>query len=211
MTSRSPLRPRKMPTQSRSRATVEAILVASAQVFRRHGYAAATTDRIAERAGVSVGSVYQYFPNKDAILVVLAERHIDAGFSLVGELLIESVREAPPLAEVLQRFVRAMIALHEHEPELHRILFEEAPLPPPLRRQLRKRENEFAAAVSSLLEAHPEVVVDDPRVTGYVVVHMVDAVVHNFILHPPQDIDADELTEELVGMLLHHLTRDEAS
>lgn len=211
MSPRTELRPRKKPTQARSKATVEAILGAAAQVFRRQGYAASTTDRIAERAGVSVGSVYQYFPNKDSVLVALAERHIDTGFGIVRELLAEALSEKPPIEVLLRRFVVAMIALHEHEPELHRLLFEEAPLPSSVRRQLRKRENDFASEVCALLEAHPEVHMHDPKTTAYVLVHSVDALVHNFILHPPEGIDTNQLSEELVRMLLRHLSTDQVS
>jgi len=199
------LKPRKRPAQARSRATVEAILVAAAQVLQRQGYAATTTDRIAERAGVSVGSLYQYFPNKDAILVALTERHIDAGFALVRELLATALADVQALESLLRRFIIAMIGLHEHEPELHRVLFEEAPLPSSLRRQLRKRENEFATEVCGLLEAHPDVRMKDPKLSAYVLVQTVDALVHNFILHPPEGIDADSLTEEIVRMLHVHL------
>ena len=205
------LKPRKTPSQARSKATVEAILVAAAQVFRWQGYAGATTDRIAERAGVSVGSLYQYFPNKDAILVALAERHIDAGFALVRELLAEALTDVPVLESLLRRFVVAMIALHEHEPELHRVLFEEAPLPSSVRRQLRARENEFANEICELLEAHPEVRMRDPKVTAYILVHTVDALVHNFTLHPSEGIPSKELTDEMVSMLLGHLTTEKAS
>ena len=205
MAPRPQLKPRKRPSQARSKATVEAILVAAAQVFRRQGYAGATTDRIAERAGVSVGSLYQYFPNKDAILVALTERHIDEGFALVRKLLAEALVDLASLESLLRRFVVAMIALHEHEPELHRVLFEEAPLPSSVRRQLRKRENEFATEICELLDAHPEVRMQDPKLSAYVLVQTVDALVHNFILHPPEGIDADSLTEEIVRMLHVHL------
>ena len=185
--------------------------MAAAQVFRRQGYAASTTDRIAERAGVSVGSIYQYFPNKDAVLVALAERHIDTGFRIVRELLAEALLEVPPIEALLRRFITAMIALHEHEPELHRLLFEEAPLPSSVRRRLRKRENEFAGEVRALLEAHPEVHMHDPKTTAYMLVHSVDALVHNFILHPPDGIETNQLSEELVRMLLRHLSTDQVS
>ena len=211
MPPRPQLKPRKRPSQARSKATVEAILVAAAQVFRQQGYAGATTDRIAHRAGVSVGSLYQYFPNKDAILVALAQRHIDTGFTLVRELLAEALTDVPAVESLLRRFVVAMIALHEHEPELHRVLFEEAPLPASVRRQLRKRENEFATEICELLEAHPEVRMRDPKVTAYVLVHTVDALVHNFTLHPPEGIHANALTDEMVSMLLGHLTTEKAS
>lgn len=206
MSSRSPLRPRKKPTQARSRATVDAILTAAAQVLQVKGYAGATTDRIAERAGVSVGSLYQYFPNKDALLVALAERHIDAGFALVRELLANAFREPSAIDVLLRRFVDAMVALHENEPDLHRILFEEAPLPSSVRRGLRKRENAFATEVSALLEAHPEVEMRESGVTAYVLVHTVDALVHNFVLHPPDEIRSEQLKDEIVLMLHRYLT-----
>ena len=65
---------KRTPKQARSRATIEVILTAAAQVLERHGYRQATTDRIAERAGVSVGSIYQYFANKDEVFERLFER-----------------------------------------------------------------------------------------------------------------------------------------
>src|SRR3546814_9174202 len=65
--------PRKLPRQERSKATVEAILIAATQVLIEDGYERATTARVAERAGVSVGSLYQYFPNKEALVGTLVE------------------------------------------------------------------------------------------------------------------------------------------
>src|SRR5215510_14983354 len=67
---------RRAPVQRRSRDTVAAILDAAAGMFAQHGYLRTTTNRIAERAGVSIGSLYEYFPSKDAILIALAEAHL---------------------------------------------------------------------------------------------------------------------------------------
>jgi AcrR family transcriptional regulator len=200
------LKPRKIPRQARARETVEAILVAAAQVLRRHGYAGATTDRIAERAGVSVGSLYQYFPNKDAILVTLAERHVDAGFARVREMMEDPQGADTSLPALLERFVRGMLALHEHEPELHRVLFEEAPLPAALRRSLRRRENALAADVGELLRARSDVRMRDPDVGAHILVHTVEGLVHGFVLHPPDTFDAEDLTRELVVMLAGYLS-----
>ena len=69
--------PRRLPRQQRSQALFDAILEATAQVLVEHGYAGANTNLIAERAGVSVGSLYQYFPNKDALVAALHERHAE--------------------------------------------------------------------------------------------------------------------------------------
>ena len=66
---------RRIPTQDRSQHTVDCILEGAARIFRREGFAA-TTNRIAAEAGVSIGSLYEYFPHKQALLHALAERHL---------------------------------------------------------------------------------------------------------------------------------------
>jgi AcrR family transcriptional regulator len=105
------LEPRKLPKQSRSGATFEAVLEAAAQIFERRGYAAGTTNRIAERAGVSIGSLYQYFPNKDAILVALVHRHLAEGTAALGPH-IERLRSGARFDDVLPDIVHAMVAIH---------------------------------------------------------------------------------------------------
>ena len=72
-------RSRKQPKQRRSEETRRQILDAAARVFEAYGYASGTTNRIAEAAELSVGSLYQYFPNKDAILRALMQEHLEAG------------------------------------------------------------------------------------------------------------------------------------
>lgn len=71
------LKPRKTPRQARSAATVEAIFDATVQVLLIDGAARLTTTRVAERAGVSVGTMYQYFPHKQALLHAILKRHLD--------------------------------------------------------------------------------------------------------------------------------------
>src|SRR6185369_2208572 len=116
--------------QGRSRSTVDAILEAAAQVLERDGYAATTTDAIAMRAGVSVGSLYQYFPNKDAILLALTQHHAAAARAVLEPLLGEVVDGTPPVGPWLPRFVEAIVELNGRRPRLHQILFEETPFPP---------------------------------------------------------------------------------
>src|SRR5262245_57051675 len=77
--------PRRSPVPRRSRNTVAAILDAAARIFAKHGYARGTTNRIAERAGVSIGSLYEYFPSKDAILIALTEAHIAEAQGMLRE------------------------------------------------------------------------------------------------------------------------------
>src|ERR1700733_5846515 len=89
MAKRTRTAPRKKPRQGRSQATVDAILVATARVLCATGYDRASTNRIALAAGVSVGSLYQYFPSKEALVAALVERHIDEMTSLVRTKLVE--------------------------------------------------------------------------------------------------------------------------
>ena len=77
------LKARKRPRQERSRSTVDVLLRAAAQVFATRGYAATTTNHIAARAGVSIGSLYAYFPSKDALLVALMEAHLAEGETIL--------------------------------------------------------------------------------------------------------------------------------
>ena len=83
-------RPRKRPSQSRSRATVQAIIEATAHILREHGYAGASTNRIAKLAGVSVGSLYQYFPGKDALVLAVADHHATEMMALLQESALSS-------------------------------------------------------------------------------------------------------------------------
>src|ERR1700677_2410729 len=111
--------PRKEPRQARSVATVEAILVATARVLTRDGYDHASTNRIAEEAGVSVGSLYQYFPSKEALVAALIDRHMSHMTALL-EASIDAVRDASlPIAT--RTLVDVMIAAHAHNPRLHKV------------------------------------------------------------------------------------------
>lgn len=120
--------PRKSPVQARSRATVEAILEAAARILETGGLAAATTNRVAERAGVSIGSLYQYFPSRDAILAELVRR---VRLSMSTRLLEASEAARPlPLDQAVPRLMAAAVHQYETQPRLMAALEEaEARLP----------------------------------------------------------------------------------
>jgi AcrR family transcriptional regulator len=204
------LQPRRTPVQDRSAATVEAIVEAAAQVFERHGYAAGTTNRIAERAGVSIGSLYQYFPNKDAILVALVERHIEEGESVLAPLIAEFAERPPPVGEALQRIVRALLELHRKRPALHRVLFEEAPRPPRLRARLQRIFDLVSAALAGYLESRPEVAVADTRLAAELIVQSIEAITHGLVIHPRAQVAPEAYAGEAVTMLERYLTLPDA-
>ena len=125
MTLKRAFKPRKIPIQARSKATFDAILEAAAQVLERLGYAEATTNRIAERAGVSIGSVYEYFPGKDAIFAALKERIDQETFEFVLAQLADVTSPTP--TELLTAVLRARIEAALRRPKLEALLRNEIP------------------------------------------------------------------------------------
>jgi len=99
--------PRKTPVQARSAVTVEAISEATIQVLLSHGAERLTTTRIAERAGVSVGTLYQYYPNKRSLLFAVLEDHLN---NVAGRVEAACVRAShKPLAEMIREMVEAFV------------------------------------------------------------------------------------------------------
>lgn len=200
MARKSPVRPRKRPLQRRSRETVAAILDRAAQVFERHGYAAGTTNRIAERAGVSIGSLYEYFPNKDAIVVALAERELDRERGALLALLTRTpARE--PLADLIGRFAAAIVDLHAARPSLHRILFEEADHPPRAHACVLRFEQALAHALESALRAR-RMGGDDPDAAAHLIVQTAEALAHRFVLRGIHDLDREAFLEQVTRLLV---------
>ena len=114
------LNPRKQPSQRRSRETVAVILEAAARVLEKDGLTGFNTNAVAERAGVSIGSIYQYFPNKDALTLALIAKF--------EQEMLETVRKAAEeargrgLRTALNLWVRALLEAHGQRAELNRLL-----------------------------------------------------------------------------------------
>jgi AcrR family transcriptional regulator len=114
---------RKAPRQARSRATIEAILDAAARILGERGWAATTTNAVAETAGVSIGSLYQYFPNKLALVEAVRRRHFDEVLAVLCAASDRAMKRAHRIAA----FADGMIVVHRRFPAAHRVLLEEAP------------------------------------------------------------------------------------
>src|ERR1700678_3682400 len=116
---------RRQPKQRRARAAAEAVLDAVVRILKREGVDAVTTNHIAEVAGVSIGSVYQYFPDKRAIFIALHKRHVEDIDRRMERTLLEHA--AAPLQELIWAMMDAMIEAHTADPELYELLHTEVP------------------------------------------------------------------------------------
>src|SRR5215469_8883193 len=112
---RKPLtKPRKHASQERSRATVDALIEATARILVKDGFDKASTNRIAEKAGVSVGSLYQYFPGKEALVAAVVQRHGQELMQVVRDALDEVA--AAPMEQGVRKLVTAAIDAHRIDP-----------------------------------------------------------------------------------------------
>lgn len=120
-----PHEPRKSAKQQRSRVTIDAILEATARIVGQVGLDRATTNRIAELAGVSIGSLYQYFPGKEALLAALIEREARADLDAMRDAFL-AVADLP-LAAAIDHVVAVLVARHARHPALYRWMLTYAP------------------------------------------------------------------------------------
>jgi len=196
------LQPRKKPTQARSEATVKAILDATARVLVEHGYAGANTNLIAQTAGISVGSLYQYFPNRDSLVAALHERHVKQVEATFEHVVTHSGRS---LKEDIRALVHAAVAIHQHEPKLHAVLESEIPHLDRLDGS-RATDRAIYQLLLGLLQRHrPEIVVRNLRLATFVVGEIVHALIHAAIIEAPAAIDAGALERETVRAVLGYL------
>ena len=205
MKDKTALKPRKKPAQSRSRFTVEQILGGAAHVFAKRGFAGATTNHLAHRAGVSVGSLYQYFPNQEAILVALLEQHTRSAATLLDALLDETLDEVPAVETLMRRFVHRVLGTHLRDPGLQHVLLFEAPHTAESRAALHRMEDSMAHAIEQTLARLPDVSSHHARHAAYFIVHVVENLAHEFVVHPPRDMDRQTFEQEVTAMLCAYI------
>ena len=140
--------PRKAPRQHRSARTVAHILDAAARIFEERGYSGTTTNHVAEAAGVSIGSVYQYFPNKDALLVGLESRHLDHAATELSLLADRWRADEPDPQQWANSFVSALVVLNDSP--LHLLIYDLAPGLP----ELRSRVDAIVTMMTTELAGH---------------------------------------------------------
>lgn len=196
--------PRKRPVQARSRATVEAILDGAAHILVRDGFDRATTTRIAEAAGVGVGSLYQYFPSKEAVIAALIDRHATALQAVFDELAPRLAGTLP--AEGVAMIVEAATDAHRLHPTLHRVLNEQVPRIGDLAR-IRNVSAAITTHIATWIATLPLAHGRDPAVLAVLVERSIEAVIHGALADGHDHLPA-ALHDELVAMLTRHLAPD---
>ena len=191
--------PRKQASQDRSRVTVDALIEATARILVREGFDRASTNRIAAQAGVSVGSLYQYFPSKEALVAAVIDRHHQELMQVVRGVLADVAVQ--PLEQGVRTLVTVAIKAHRIDPRLHRVLTEQIPRTGRLEKvEAFSREN--YAMFRTYLEAHrDEIRAVDSTLAAFVCVTTIEALTHSAVLHP------DALSEESVEALIEEATR----
>jgi AcrR family transcriptional regulator len=198
--------PRRQPIQKRSRATVEELLGAAIEVFDRQGYAAGTTHRIAEQAGLSIGTLYQYFPNKEALAVALLERHIAATTRSLRSWAQHMLAESHSLRPALRDYALGMLDMHSGHPRLQHMLLEETPLPERVHQAVLQSEREAGTIVAGVLQHYQEIRCADLSGSSFLVVQVVESLTHRFAAHPDeQTMTREDFADELVAMLEAYL------
>ena len=203
--------PRKMPVQARSKMTVAAILEATARVLVECGYERTTTNLVAERAGVSIGSLYEYFPNKEALVGSLARAHVEELVDLVDEALRSSVGAAPRRA--LLSLVRAGLRAHSVNPKLHKVLVEQVPRIGALADFLNISSLLQQKIERDLQSRMPHLSLGRIRMISFVIETCIEALTHRAVLDAPNWLSSGELEKEAMRLLLPYLeeTTDRAA
>ena len=202
-TKNSPFAPRKEPVQARSRMTVKAILEATAQVLVANGYERAGTDAIAALAGVSIGTLYQYFPNKESLVATLIRNHVDEVIHMIEAVLNENQNTLPETA--LAAMILASVEAHRINPPLHKVLFEQVP-----RKQILAEALDVGGKLQAMIESFlrkksPNISRARARMIALVIETTIEALTHRAIIETPDWLRTGQLEHEANKLLRPYL------
>ena len=198
---RKPLvKPRKHASQERSRVTVDALVEATARILVKEGFDKASTNRIAEAAGVSIGSLYQYYPGKEALVAAVIDRHNQQIMQLVRGAMAHAAME--PIAQAVRRLVAVAVEAHRIDPKLHRVLAEQIPRTARYEGVEGFNRDTYGFFMAFLEARRDEVRVTDLALAAFVCVTAIEALAHTAVLHR-----AEMLSDKALGALVDETTR----
>lgn len=207
MPRRVPLtRPRKIASQDRSRATVDALLAATARILVRDGYEGTSTNQVALAAGVSVRSLYQYFPSKEALVAAVIEQHTNEMMEIVQRSLLRLADV--PIRLAARELVNVMIEAHRVDPKIHRVLVEQIPRVGAMDR-IERLDEQATLLVRAYLERHrDEIDVADLDLAAFFAVTTVEAMTHVAVLRRPELLSEPRFVDELAMLIIRYLGAD---
>lgn len=199
------IKPRKLPAQERSKATYEAILKATAHVLADEGVDRVNTNRVAEVAGVSIGSLYQYFPNKESMMQALIDSYAKRLVEHLSGYLEQLSKE--PAAGAIRSYVKAMLSLPREDPELHRafvlVVFKLG------HASIRQLEEQLMFIVRAYLETQKHrLIPKNLDLATFILVTTVESVTNIALLKHPEYISTDEFEIELSNIITRYLVGD---
>jgi AcrR family transcriptional regulator len=199
MTQDHEITPRKLPTQSRARATFDALVEACARLLPELGYERLTTNAIAERAGVGIGSLYEYFPGKDAIIAQAVERLVERVMERLGRELDQILAAARP-DDAVDRWIARVHEVMESERELIAVLVQEVPYTQqlPSLRDLPTTLLEF----SERARLAAGIAMPRPAASLLLINNLVSSTILQVVLGPPSAVSKDEM----IGTLSSHVS-----
>lgn len=203
MPRRPPPSRRRAPRQERAQATCDAILTATARVLLKDGYEAASTNRIAQEAGVSVGSLYQYFPSKEGLVTALMERHRARGLADFEAGLVPLASQPLPVA--MRALIRQVISVKREDPKLHQVLHELIP-------RMRQwglsdvySQRLFRLVRAFLAPRFEELRPQNLDMAVFVLVTSVEALCHTAVTDRPDYLEDESFVEEVAALALGYL------
>lgn len=188
---------RKAPRQRRSQVMVDVILQAAARVLAKSGWAKFNTNEVARIAGVSIGSLYQYFPNKLALAEAIRQQHLAA----ILQVLAGAAREEDSLAIRVERLIEGIIAAHLINPSLHRVLLDEVPLSE--RSAHQEFEQQYAEFYRQFVVTTLSRDSDRATIMSVVLASAVEGVVHDAARR--DQLGSDEIKVELQRLIMAYL------
>jgi AcrR family transcriptional regulator len=195
--------PRKQPRQARAKETVDLLLDATARLLIKDGYDKISTNRIASKAGVSIGSLYQYFPSKEALVAALVDRYI-ADTSAICEGALERTR-GRPIAEAVRATIEALIATNSFNPRLRIVILEQVPRVGRLQKLSEQHTATTALVARVLSERKAELRVTDIELAAFMVVEAANALI-NASMDPRKPALAEaKIVSEITDFVLAYL------
>jgi AcrR family transcriptional regulator len=185
---------------------VEAILSATAQVLVRDGYDRASTNKVAEVAGVSIGSLYQYYPSKEALVAALIERHVQRLAALLETKMMEL--EGAPVDKAVRAMLGALVDAKTLEPRLQKVLMEQVPRVGRLCK-VAQMDDHFEQMLRGYLQArHAQIRPRNLDAAVFLLVVTGSSITHAIATDRPDSLSVEELVDEAAELVMRYLRPD---